>query len=142
MIEIGYTGTRRGMTIEQIAALCKIMLSYHKMSGAFRWHHGMCVGGDTESHKLAKIFDFNVRGHPPNDSRYVTVFTDLDSMADPKNYLVRNHDIVDESSILIATPKEHKEILRSGTWATVRYAKSHGLKVVIIDPLGHTHTYE
>jgi hypothetical protein len=139
MIEIGYTGTRQGMTIEQHAALCKIMLCYHKTAGEFRWHHGLCVGGDKECHRLAKIFDFKVRGHPPNNSKHVAEFTDLDSIAPPKDYLDRNHDIVDETYILIATPKEMQEILRSGTWATMRYAKKQGKKVVRIDPLGNTH---
>lgn len=139
MIEIGFTGTRLGMTIAQHAALVKIMLSYHKMSGTFKWHHGVCVGADEQCHNLATIFDFYIQGHPPLDERYQATLHGFDIMSIPKDYIVRNHEIVDACSILIATPKEMKEVIRSGTWATIRYAKGTGVKVVRIDPFGDTH---
>lgn len=47
----------------------------------------------------------------------------------------RNHDIVDATEWLIATPKKFEEI-RSGTWATVRYAKKVKKPVTIIWPDG------
>lgn len=53
-----------------------------------------------------------------------------------KEYLDRNHDIVDCSDILITCPKEDVEQLRSGTWATIRYAKKSNKKTIIIYPSG------
>lgn len=50
--------------------------------------------------------------------------------------LVRNHDIVDSTELLIACPKEQVEVLRSGTWATIRYARKKEITVWLIDPEG------
>jgi hypothetical protein len=52
----------------------------------------------------------------------------------PKDPLKRNRDIVDAAVMLIAVPKETTEVLRSGTWTTVRYAKKKGCSVLIIPP--------
>ncbi len=139
MVEIGFTGTRQGMTIPQHAALVRIMLSYHKSTAGIRWHHGMCVGADEQCHDLALIFDFSVWGHPPDNSRHVARVKHLNRISAPLPYLDRNHAIVDECDILIATPNTFKEVLRSGTWATIRYAKKTDKKVVRIDPYGGTH---
>ena len=50
--------------------------------------------------------------------------------------LVRNHKIVGAVHLLIATPKTDKEELRSGTWATIRYAKKVRLSTCIVYPDG------
>lgn len=55
---------------------------------------------------------------------------------EPKEYIKRDKDIVDTSDILIATPRFMYEELRSGTWATVRYAEKKNKPIVIIWPNG------
>jgi hypothetical protein len=55
---------------------------------------------------------------------------------EPKGYLDRDHDIVDMSYLLIATPQTFDEQTRSGTWATVRYARKLRSKLLIIYPDG------
>jgi len=59
-----------------------------------------------------------------------------DIRRNPKPYLERNHNIVDESELLIACPKSKEEELRSGTWATVRYARKKGVRIILIYPDG------
>ena len=54
--------------------------------------------------------------------------------------LDRNRDIVDACDVLIATPKDFVEELRSGTWATVRYARKQRKPLVIVWPNGETTT--
>jgi predicted Rossmann fold nucleotide-binding protein DprA/Smf involved in DNA uptake len=60
-----------------------------------------------------------------------------EEVAEPDEYLKRNRAIVDGSEILVATPKEEDgEALRSGTWATVRYARKMGRVIYIVRPSG------
>jgi predicted Rossmann fold nucleotide-binding protein DprA/Smf involved in DNA uptake len=60
----------------------------------------------------------------------------------PKAPLDRNRDIVDAAAVLIAAPKEMTETLRSGTWATVRYARKQGKQVWIVWPDGTVSKHE
>jgi len=143
MIEIGFTGSRQGMSIAQHRAVVKIMLSQHMAKQHYgieryvQWHHGICVGADKQLHELALIFGFNIYGHPPEIETYMAECTGFNQLADPKPFISRNHDIVDASSKLIATPKQYEEFVRSGTWATIRYARKIGIEVIIINPAGH-----
>jgi hypothetical protein len=50
--------------------------------------------------------------------------------------LERNHDIVDQADVMIATPRTMQEEQRSGTWATIRYARKKGRELHIIWPDG------
>jgi hypothetical protein len=54
----------------------------------------------------------------------------------PKKYVERDHDIVDETDMMISFPPTNKEILRSGTWTTIRYARKKKKKLYIIYPDG------
>lgn len=124
MIHIGFTGTQRGMTSKQGEVLWGLI--QHKQ---FYAHHGDCIGADAEFDAIARRapWCYGVVVHPPTDeSKRAFVKTDpvRDIVRPSKPYLERNHDIVDETTWLIATPKEEHPVLRSGTWATVRYAKS------------------
>jgi hypothetical protein len=142
MKNYGFTGTRHGMTIDQHRVLVVIMLSCYiqieTLNEEFKWHQGMCVGADKQSSDLARIFGFKIKGHPPNNNKFVAPFHNLDEVAPPKDYLDRNHDIVNESDHLIAMPYTHTEVLRSGTWATIRYAVGKEVGVSIIYPDGTT----
>ena len=45
-----------------------------------------------------------------------------------KPYLERNRNIVDNTTMLVAFPNNNKELLKSGTWSTIRYAKKRNKK--------------
>ena len=51
-----------------------------------------------------------------------------------QEYLNRNHNIVDASEILIACPAQTEEVIRSGTWATIRYARKNNKIIRFIGP--------
>lgn len=127
----GFTGTRAGMTPYQRLRLLKI-LEHDRNVGEF--HHGDCIGADAEAHDIAwAIRDIAIIIHPPSDDKHRAFKTNALVLV-TRPYLERNHDIVDACDVLIAAPKEVIEQRRSGTWATVRYARKIGKPVVILAP--------
>lgn len=143
-LHVGFTGTRQGMTRKQ-ADECKDLLSrirrdtdLNQWAGTYRafFHHGDCIGADAEAHCIASELVFPHYGiiiHPPTNQKMMANCKGAERMK-PKPYLERNHDIVDASTILIATPETEEEVLRSGTWATVRYARRQNMVVKILNP--------
>ena len=128
---IGFTGTQLGMTDAQKARLRTIL----QASQGVDFHHGDCIGADVEAHDIALELGLIPVIHPPqNPSK--RAFKPATTILPTKDYLDRNHDIVDGTLLLIACPKEPEEQLRSGTWATIRYAKKTNKNIYIIIPDG------
>lgn len=131
MTKIGFTGTQAGMTREQLERVAELVVT---IEGS-EFHHGDCIGSDAEAAGLAKSAGYKIMGHPPENNAK-RAFFNSDEEATPLPYLVRNHVIVDETEILIAVPKSEIEKRRSGTWATVRYARDKSRKIIIVKPDG------
>jgi hypothetical protein len=94
--------------------------------------HGDCVGADTEFHNLCSELRIEIHIFPPDDDK-LRGFNKSDTIMQPKPYLKRNEDIVKKCDILIACPiDKNKEILRSGTWSTIRKAKKLGKIVYLL----------
>lgn len=133
---IGFTGTQQGMTEKQKAKVRLILSNNFWPEQEF--HHGDCLGADAEAVNIASEIGYMIACHPPlfEGKR---AFTRFDTIYDAKSYLERNHDIVDAVGLMIATPKETTEVLRSGTWATIRYAQKIGRNIGIIFPDGESY---
>ncbi len=130
---VGFTGTRRGMTLGQKAALQEHL----DLNDDIHFlHHGDCIGADAQAHSIALGFGIQMKIHPPKDQKY-RAFCSPGIMAAVRPYLERNHRIVEESDYLIAAPADDHEVLRSGTWTTYRYARRQGKKVLILWPGGN-----
>lgn len=129
---VGFTGTRDGMTPRQKAAFGVLITSAEQL------HHGMCVGADSEAEAIAKQRAPNCcrTGHPASDvpDKYRANCLDTDEVLPAVPAMERNGTIVDACDLLIAAPRALQEELRSGTWATVRYARKSGKPVIILDP--------
>jgi hypothetical protein len=136
-LKLGFTGTRAGMKVRQLrcvgqAMLCHCIVEYLPVE----FHHGDCIGADEQVHKLARALWFKVFVHPPdNDEKRAFCRATPERMSSPKPYLLRNKDIVDQTTILIAAPKGNEE-KHSGTWATVRYARKLNRPIYICYPDG------
>lgn len=138
MRKIGFTGTRHGMTDKQKEAVKKFIIS-EKFN---EFHHGDCIGSDKESHDIVDEYrkeekkedKIKIVGHPPKYNKY-RAYCKCDILLAKDDYLVRNHNIVDATDIMIATP-DTKERLHSGTWATVRYARKKDKKIYIFNKNG------
>lgn len=144
-MKIGFTGTQKGMTQEQVFTFYNF-LQEHKDINEF--HHGQCIGTDVDSHKIIRgqhhltrklnnfLSQIKIVIHLSIDTKKVERVELPFKIKEPKPYLERNKDIVNETDLLIACPKSDKEELRSGTWSTIRYAKKMNKKVIIIYPNG------
>jgi hypothetical protein len=112
----------------------------HKALDSFRHihkvHHGDCVGADAEFHEISRALGIAVHIHPPTKNGKRAFCAHADIVRPVQDYLKRNRDIVDSCSVLLAAPNADKEKLRSGTWATVRYARKLGKKIFILLPAG------
>lgn len=123
---VGFTGTQFGMSDRQKLELKTFLATY-----ASEFHHGDCIGADEEAHRIALEVGIPVIViHPPlhkvKQANCSTKYPHGQSrviVREPRDYLDRNKDIVNETEGLIAAPKMNQEELRSGTWATVRYAR-------------------
>lgn len=134
MTHVGFTGTRQGMTLRQQAALREHFDLEDQITCL---HHGDCIKADEEAHMEAVSFGILMWLHPSTLERYRAYITqDVIVIEDPKPPLDRNHHIVDATEYLIAAPKSNQEELRSGTWATVRYARQQHKRVLKIYPDG------
>lgn len=133
-MRIGFTGTQYGITLPQFDLMVEVLQELHEVSEA---HHGDCVGADFEfSNIIDAIFGFGkIHCHPPEDNKK-RGFARVDVMNKALPFLVRNHNIVDSTDLLIACPKRMIEERRSGTWATIRYSKKCKKPVVILWPNG------
>lgn len=138
-MRIGFTGTQQGMTSQQQDAVKQLLSRYNGHFGEF--HHGDCIGSDREALEIATELKYRTVCHPPEraDKR---AFTDNHETWVPKPYLMRNHDIVLATELLIATPRKDVEELRSGTWATVRYARKLDRAVAVVFPDGRVQCAE
>jgi hypothetical protein len=137
-MRIGFTGTRRGLTRPQGAALQEVLRSFQDVQEA---HHGDCVGADESFHFLVKRIHPGAKRvlHPPLETA-ARAFCVAEEHRPPLTYLARNRAIVealvDPEDILIACPNEPTAQRRSGTWSTVRYASGLGKRVFLVLPRG------
>jgi predicted Rossmann fold nucleotide-binding protein DprA/Smf involved in DNA uptake len=130
---LGFTGTRAGMSYAQKTELARLLDEKFRMNlGEF--HHGDCLGSDAEAHAIAIEKGWRVVIHPPDKSFARAYCTGAVDTLMPSPFLERNHRIVNLCNVLIATPEYHVEQLRSGTWATIRYARQQQKQIIIINP--------
>lgn len=138
---VGFTGTQSGMSLGQKKyfrdRFVDLALQARKDKIHLYFHHGDCIGADANAHdivaelKLALPFVITIYVHPPLDGRK-RAYRQGDFMMPTKPYIERNHDIVDACSLLFVTPKTNVEEIRSGTWATYRYAMKKGVPVYMV----------
>lgn len=156
-MRIGFTGTSEGMTQEQRTQLflfiSNLMHEESGKKGTVEFHHGMCEGADDEFHQITAHYSagpiVKIIGHPgvtKNGFAWKRGGEVPKIVLPEKEYIPRNHDIVEATEILLASPKEMNvrrtdrfrtwTPIRSGTWATIRYAEMRKKRVVIFWPDG------
>lgn len=135
--QIGFTGTSRKLVQIQKTNLREALLEEYSEAELIG-HHGDCIEGDAFFHDLVRELFSNAKIviHPPLYNRK-RAFKQGNIILAPEEYLVRNKHIVDCSIKLFATPFEDYEIMRSGVWSTIRYARRKNVPVRIFYPNGN-----
>lgn len=143
-MRLGFTGTKQGLSWSQRETLSKYVNQVRPEIEVAR--HGDCIGSDFQFH----IFCIDVKVpeliiHPPSDPKYRAYAHLIYSAPETKitvlpeePYLDRDHAMVDGIDYLVVCPITSEEFLRSGTWATYRYAKKKSVPHLIIYPDGTT----
>lgn len=135
-MRVGFTGTRRGMTAAQILAILPELEPFYSEGDPSCWfHHGDAIGADQQAFLVARQMGWMIVAHPAYDEprRSASDLWDI-----PRHPLARDKVIAQTVQHLIATPATMQEELRSGTWATVRYARAEGRSITVIFPDGST----
>ena len=135
MIHIGFTGTQHGVTGAQLNRVAHILGRWERVWPGVCLHHGDCLGADQQAHQIARGLGMRIEGHPPlNPAK--RAWCEFDVQCDAETYLARNRAIVKATAHLLAAPATPHEQLRSGTWATIRYARQQNQEITIVGPDG------
>lgn len=139
-MKYGFTGTRRGMTMEQVNRLIEVVGPGSEL-GMTEFHHGDCVGADDDAAGIVFSYAKSVRiiCHPPLDEKHRAFNGNYIECRERKTHFARNRDIVNESERLIACPCTVQMITpktMGGTAYTVNYARKQGKPILIIEPGG------
>lgn len=133
-MKVSFTGTRKGMTETQ-KRLFRACLDRKEIT---EFCHGDCIGADEGAHNIAvSLKTIEIKKRPCNLNSQRAFTKEGTCLAEPEHPLDRNKKIVDDGDMLIACPGEQFEERRSGTWATVRYARKQGKRIIIIWPNGN-----
>ena len=116
-INIGFTGNRHGLRIDQKDNIILLLNHYISNSNNIIVSHGDCVGADTIFHNLCLNYK---KTH--SDKLMIHIYPPNNSALRANNKADIN--IIKNCSILIACPiDKNNEELRSGTWSTIRQAR-------------------
>ena len=130
---VGFTGTRNGMTKAQKGAVKDLLLRLKPTMV----HHGGCVGADIDFDDLCFQLKIECVIHPSDMKSMQGVWHIPAQLREEHPPLERNRHIVDETTLLIATPAGVNKVLRSGTWYTIGLAQAGGKVACIVYPDGH-----
>ncbi len=122
MTVVAYSATQLGLNDVQKKAVRKWLRAQDRDV----FHHGDCIGGDYDGALIAYGLGWFIEAHPCNiEEKRANAPSNVRHPAFAP--LTRNRHIVASADVLLAVPRYPNEQRRSGTWATVRYAREHGI---------------
>lgn len=132
---LGFTGRREGVSLEQVGSLEELIKNTSFKVAV----HGDCIGADAVFHDVVRKLkpDVKIEIYPALHPDFkANKHADLSHV--PMKALERDKIMANKVEFMIAMPSTNHEILRSGTWATIRYSrKSNTVKrIIIINPNG------
>lgn len=146
---VGFTGARSGMT-----KAAEKSIRRHLVAAAVNPHigeivglHGDCVGADADFDRLCEFLGVPRWQRPctmHGEADHVfRAHTGAEVIAEPTNPMARNREIAKQCDVLFAVvPTRHELKKGSGTWATYRYGRKYGKRVVLFFPNGDVEVVE
>lgn len=140
------------MTAEQMIA---VALTIRRLAPT-EVHHGICTGADEDFHQIV-LDEFadddpkpKIHMHPGVNGQGTASYRGSVVMPDDWQiiehrempYVRRDEVMVKACTVLIATPKEFNELNRSGTWTTIRRARSYHKPHRIVYPSGRVDRFD
>jgi hypothetical protein len=129
-MRVGFTGTRHGMSaaqLDQLGFVLGLLMMSSPRPIMFDHGDGPGVDGrpsaDAQAAQLAERYGFVPAPHPVEQAENETWASAA---------LRRDRVIAATCDVLVAAPRRDAEEVRSGTWATVRYAREAGKPVVML----------
>lgn len=137
MIHLGFTGTRHGMTREQLHNVRSLVVSLQNANKPTRIaaHHGDCVGADAQFHAICRDLGCWMVGHPPTDQK-LRAWCQFDELHPMQSYTRRNRAIVTSSVYMIGAPFEMERQNHGGTWGTIEMAGGKTGRLAVVLPTG------
>lgn len=133
-LDVSFTGTsHHDLTTHQAAGLTSYLRQYGSVMRSL--HLGDCVRADEQMYDIAcaaGLYDMIIL-HPPTNRRK-RAFCFAQRTMRPRPYIMRNHMMVEACDELLAAPAQAKEVVRSGTWATIRHARRLDKHIVYFYP--------
>jgi hypothetical protein len=124
---LAWTSTKKGMTERQKNRLRFVLTNAKDRIAEF--HHGDCIGGDAEAHDIAAdiLGVDKIWIHPGSNPR-LRAYKKSPHILPPDDNLDRNRTMVRICDGLLAAPETKEEVIRSGTWMTIREARDRQKK--------------
>ena len=129
-LKVAFTGTRKGMTIEQKRTLRDLLDELNIKTDVREVHHGCCVGADEEFVDIVRDVEpfMTIVAHPPRVKTHVSqrALKLSDAFREDEDFVVRDKRMVEECDVLIAAPWQDarpKSLRGQGTWTTVNHAQ-------------------
>lgn len=128
-LELVVTASQQGLTAEQLREAVTWLFA---QSSIEVHRNGGCIGGDAMLASVIALLDPKPRiilhrGDTPHKWSPLVEHV-ASEIVEPTGNIQRNHDMCDLARLsgqgyLLACPREFSEVLRSGTWATIRYGR-------------------
>ncbi len=128
-----FTGTQEGMTPNQELIVDHILEGM--ANGKYTLIHGGCIGADAQAHRIGIHFKMPIEVYWSNILTKQAICPGARKYHNSAQPLDRNKTMVDCADAVIAAPNG-LERLRSGTWSTIRYARTCGKRLFIVYPDG------
>jgi hypothetical protein len=141
---VGFTGTRKGMTPQQLKAFESVLVTLDPRE----FHHGACVGADADAVRICRracprtaiVAWPGTSQHAPQQTEHKNLSVEARNVSDTVHpaqpFKKRNQQIVDAADRMIAAPIDRPFPPGSGTRMTTEMALKDGVPVTVVWPDG------